>query len=260
MTTVALVDLGENLSISVSRLADMLNSLQCTWRFKAVDAHPNIGDPDDEDIWYRIDRLWLELDSHLPTQEFEVVIGLTHVRLANQDRAVGVVERDYFSLSDRTRLAVITEAMQQWNPQNKDLYQYFSYLIVGELLTIMAKIDLFHQAKELCLFDDCADRSEFSRAIQRGKISTRCRLALKDANVPDEAVEDALGVLTWCRRNTTTRALKMTINDPLVSLTVGTGVGWAAGAFIGSHRYSIVGVMTLIIVFVIFVKNRLTSG
>ena len=260
MITVALVDLGENLSISVSKLAKTLNSLQRTWAFKVVDAQPNIGNPDDEDIWYRIDRLWLELDRHLPTQEFEFVIGLTHVRLANQDRAVGAVERDYFSLSDRDRLAVITEAMQQWNPQNKDLYQYFSFLIVGELLTLMAKIDLFHQSKELCLFDDCADRAEFSRAIQRGKISSPCRVALQDANVPDQAVKDALRVLTWCRRNTAARAFKMTINDPLVSLTVGTGIGWAAGAFIGTERYRIVGFISLIIVFFIFIKNRLSSG
>ena len=249
MTTVALVDLGENLSIDLSKLAYKLNSLQSTWLFEVVDARPNIGDPHDEDIWYRIDRLWLELGDHPTAQAFDVIIGLTHVRLANHDPALKAPERDYFCLSDQNRLVVITEAMQQWNAQNKDLYQYFSYLTMGELLTVMAKIDLFHQSKELCLFDDCADRAEFSRAIHRGKISPGCRQALQDANVTDEAIEDALRVLRWCRRNTTERALKITLHDPYVSLIVGTAVGWAGGAFIGSERYRIVGFITLMIIF-----------
>lgn len=259
MTTVALVDLGENLSIDVSKLAYKLNSLQSTWAFEIVDARPNIGDPDDEDIWYRIDRLWLELGNHPAAQAFDVVIGLTHVRLANQDPALGVPERDYFCLSDQNRLVVITEAMQQWNAPNKDLYQYFSYLTMGELLTVMAKIDLFHQSKELCLFDDCADRAEFSRGIQRPKISAGCRQALQAANVTDEAIEDALRVLRWCRRNTTARALKITLHDPYVSLIVGTAVGWAAGAFIGSERYRVVGFITLMIFLLVFIKNRLAA-
>jgi hypothetical protein len=260
MTTVALVNLGDNLSINLEKFANRMNSLQTTWQFRVVAAQPNIGQPDYEDIFYQIEHLLRELANHQPANFEHVVIGLTHVRLATQDPASGHIEKDYFSLSDENRLAVVTEYMKMWNSPNKDLYQYYGYVTVCELLTLMAKKSLVHQSKDRCLFDDCADRSEFTPGIQSGKICPQCRKSLQQAKVPDSAIDDAVRVLKWCRRNTTAKASQMTASNPYVTLVAGAALGWAASAFIGGERYRIVGFVTLLIILIVFIRNRLASN
>lgn len=254
--TVALVNLGENVSIDLTRLANRLNSLQRTWRFQEVAALPRLGEPDVESIWFYIDRLLQELAAHRQAAKFDSVIGLTHVRLENRDTVLGAADRDYFSLNDRQRLAVITEAMQQWNSPTRDRYQYFAFLIVGELLEIAAGTDLFHQSKEVCLFDDCADRAEFRPAIERGRICPPCCGALYEAHVAQNTVCDSIRILNWCRRNTVGKSLKLTLNSSLMSLVVGTAVGWATSAFIGPQWYQLVISVTLLVFLAVFLLNR----
>ena len=254
--SVALVDLGENLSIKLVKLARKLNSLQKSWRFQVVPGRPYLGDPDVESVWYYVDRLFSELAAHKPAADFDIVIGITHVGLENRDSSLGVPDKDYFSLNDRKRLAVITEAASKWNSPNKTLYQYFAFLTIAEVLEIAAGTGLFHQSKEVCLFDDCADRGEFRLAIERSRICTQSQHALREAQVSDSTVTDVHNVLSWCRGTTVGRSIETTIASPVTSLVVGAAIGWATSVFVGPHWYGLVIAVTFLLVFVVFLSNR----
>jgi len=259
LQSVALVDLGENLSFDPQKLASKLNSMQKTWRFQVVGSKANLGEPDVDSIWFYIDRLLSQLETHKPAAKFDMVIGLTHVRLENRDPVLGEPDRDYFSLSDRQRLGIVTEAMRQWNSPNKNLYQYLAFLIVGELLQIAAGVPLFHQSKEQCLFDDCADRAELAPAIERGRICPQSRHDLFKAQVSDATINDAVRILNWCRRNSIAKSMELTFASPLVTLVIGTAVGWVTSSFLGPQWYKVVIVVTLVAFVVGFFRNRIAK-
>jgi len=257
--SVALVDLGENLSIDLTKLGNKLNSLQNTWRFQVVSARPQLGDPDVDAIWFYIDRLFSELEKHKPAGEFDLVFGLTHVRLENRNNDLGFLDKDYFSLNDQARFAIATEAMYQWNSPDKDRYQYFGFLILLEVLQITAGTNLCHQKKELCLFDDCADREEFRPAIERYRLCTDCLRELRNAQVPNDIVKDAQRVLDWCRRTTWARSMQMTLANPLVALVIGTAVGWASSIYVPKEWYKLMFAFVLLVVGMVFISNRYYS-
>lgn len=85
MKSVALINLGENLSVDLEKLATTLNSVQNTWRFQVVDSRPTIGDPDIDDIWYEANHMFTEVQAHKATQTCDFAVGITHVRLAKQE-------------------------------------------------------------------------------------------------------------------------------------------------------------------------------
>ena len=257
--SVALVDLGESLSIDLTKLGNKLNSLQNSWRFRVVNARPHLGKPDVDDIWFYIDRLLLELHNHKPAVNFDIVVGITHVRLENRDGSLGLPDKDFFSLGDTKRYALATDAMRQWNSPGKDLYQYFAFLVIGEVLQITAGTDMCHQEKAICLFDDCADRNEFGPAIERSRLCKPCLQKLDKAQVADDILKDVQRVLDWCRRSRWARSMQMSVANPLVALVFGTAVGWATSIYIPREWYKLVLAMVLLVFGLVLLGNRYYS-
>lgn len=108
--SVALIDLGEELSISLDDLTDILNSIQGGFDFvhAGTVTFEVLGDPDVEEVWYSTGSLFNVLCSNVPIAEFDLVVGVTHLPLARTDETGKTIDKNYFSLSDLQKLTVVS--------------------------------------------------------------------------------------------------------------------------------------------------------
>ena len=73
------------------------------------------------------------LRSHDCFAHYGYVIGITHLSMTERDSNSGKNWGDYFSLSDKERVAIISvnQNVLKHNSPSKTIYQYLSYLIVS---------------------------------------------------------------------------------------------------------------------------------
>lgn len=264
---VALLDLGERLQVSLDLLARKLNSLQSSFVFTTVTpiTLAKIGDPsiieDDRNAWYEFDRLFDLLRSHDCSSQYSYIIGITHLnvteRTDNGDKGCG----DYFSLSDKERVAVLSINLNilRHNSPSKSPYQYLAYLIGCELLIMRSGKDLIHIKNNFCLFDDCVDRALFRRCIELGEICDECSSELKKHNVSNKVIKDVLAVLKWCRIDSVKYSITNAILHPITLLSVGTGLGWFGSTFVKPNHYLVVLCAFLLIPLMVFAHKRFMS-
>jgi len=146
-------------------------------------------------------------------------------------------------LSDLKKVSVVSlnNNVLVFNATSKNTYQYVAFSTIAELLCNMSGENLCHQQNELCLFDECADRSCLAPAIEKSQICVDCIAKLKEKGIVKSQIDDAFLILRWCRRNTGASSLLIrTIMNPLTSLAIGTSIGWASSAFIQSGQYHII--------------------
>ena len=233
---VALVDLGERLPISTRRLARELGRHLTGFRFHTVEpiTPGRMGAPTIEDEWYDVAALFQLLGSHEPSQRSDLVVGITHAKISEQPPSAFLDRRDYFSQSDQNRISVISlnDGVFQYNLPGKNAYQYLAFLIVGELLINLAKQDLMHSETNYCLFDDCANRRDFSRGMEKGRICVGCLAKLNNLGVSADVVGQAQAVLRWCRRTPMRYAAVKTMRNPFTTLSLGTATGWLCKTFL----------------------------
>lgn len=262
---VALVNFGERLpsDFSLGYLSKKLNSLQNTFTFEVVRSIPVevFGKPDFGGQWYYFKRLFEILKKHPDFPNYDYFIGITHVRLTEDEESEDDGNRDYFSLSDLEKVSLITlnGNITTYNSKTKDIYQFLSFSITGELLCNLAREYLYHDKLHYCLFDECIDRSNVKLSIEKSIICSDCLHLLKQKGISESILHDINGILNWCRRNIGKHSpIYRAIIHPLSSLTVGTAIGWSASAFLNPNQYLFVfiGVIAVPISLFLFYTNK----
>ncbi len=178
--------------------------------------------------------------NHQDFSSYDYFAGITHVRLTEDEDTVDEGNRDYFTLSDMSKISMMTlnHNITTYNSPAKDIHQFLAFNIVGELLCNVTKTYLYHDKLNYCLFDECVDRGNVKPAIENSIICSDCYHLLKKKGVSESVLRDIRQILDWCRRNTGKRShLYRAIVHPLSSLTIGTAIGWTASAFIKSEQY-----------------------
>src|SRR5262249_2666059 len=160
------VDLGERLSIDLKVLTQKLNKLQNCFVFESVEAvtAAKIGEPDINYEWHSFQKLFDILKQHAKFTSSDYIIGVTRFKVTDPAYPSTKTTDSYFSLSDLEKASVVSlsKEMLQFNSISKNQYQYTAYLIMCELLINITKQDLAHSRISYCLFDECADRSDFN--------------------------------------------------------------------------------------------------
>lgn len=248
--SVALVDLGEQLSDFLERLVKRLNSIQDTYCFTVETAIPALGDPDVSYQWYYAEHLLDKIRNHHHAAEYDYMIGLTHVRITLETPDPDDVERDYFSCGDYIKHAIIsmdTNLLGYLSSATKKI-QYAAFLVAGELLCARAKTDLCHTVINRCLFDDCSDRKNISHNILAGSICGDCRSALKKASIGNVEIASVEKILKWAKRRTGRGSIWARVaQNSLTSLAVGTIIGWVSSVYITAQNCVPAIIMTLLV-------------
>jgi hypothetical protein len=262
---VGLVNFGERLprDFSLDTLSKKLNSLQTSFTFEVVKPIPVevLSGPDLGGQWYYFERLFSILQKHPDFSDYDYFVGITHVRITESEDSEDDGNRDYFSLSDKNKVTVVTlnRNITDHNSKIKDVYQFLSFSIIGELLCNITKEYLYHNEIRYCLFDECIDRPNVAQAIENSIICPKCLNLLKTQGISDQVLNDIYKVLDWCRSNTGKYSpLYRSIVHPLTSLSIGTAIGWSASAFLNpkQYLYIIIGAIIVPISLLIFHVKR----
>ena len=258
--TVALVDVGENLPLDIHRLVKRLNSLQKSFHFvqRGVITASVLGQPDIEDEWYDVAKVLQIIAAKTDTNGFDLVIGITKVKISNQADVGAKPEKNYFSLSDLQRISIISAhpKVLKYHSEKKGIDRYISFLAICELLINLSHANLSHFGEEPCLFNECEDRATLCDCISKGHICADCITQLKKANVSNSILQDAKKVLHWCRRNSWGYAARNTLSHPVPSLGFGTGLGWLCSVFLTQKYYPIIIGATLLPGLAVFLISR----
>ncbi len=225
--TVALADVGEMLTINLSRLAHRLNSLQRSFQFDVVDPMPSasIGAPDVRDQWYEIAPVLRRIRSYPRFRDYDFLIGITQFKITNTTDRLAKNDRDYFSMSDMEKASVISvnQAVLIHKSPTKSAYQYIAFLAMCELLTNLTKTYLAHPMIHGCLFDECEDRSALIIGLEAARICPLCIHTIQAAGASQQVVRDVTTVLTWCSENTWRFAISASARSPFLALSIAVG-------------------------------------
>lgn len=262
---VGLANFGERLphDFSLDTLSKKLNSLQASFTFEVIKPMPVevLGGPDLGGQWYYFGRLFSILQKHSEFSDYDYFVGITHVRITESEDSEDDGNRDYFSLSDKNKITVITlnQNITVYNSKVKDIYQFISFSIIGELLCNITKENLYHNEIRYCLFDECIDRANVAQAIENSIICPKCLNLLKMQGVSDQLLTDIYKILDWCRSNTGKYSpLYRSLVHPLTFLSIGTAIGWSASSFFNPKQYLYVIIGTIIvpiILLILYVKR-----
>lgn len=259
--TVALINAGERLppDVDLKVLSKKLNSLQKTFSFQVAAAIPAevFGKPDLGGQWYFFKRLFRIIQNHRDFKHYDYMIGITHVRLTENEDSADDGNRDWFSFSDLDKVSLITlnPNITVYNPPTKDLYQFLGFCIAGELLCNVAKKYFYHDEVRYCLFDECIDRGNVAPAMEASTICSDCHRDLKASGVSDTILLDTRKILDWCRRTTGQRSpLYRSLVHPFTTLTIGAALGWVASSFFKSEEYLYILISTAAVPSIIFVS------
>ncbi len=262
---VAIVDIGERLPFDcdLSFLSQKLNSLQNTFTFEIVNAIPAelLGEPDLGGQWYYFKRLFEIVQKHQAFSQYDYFVGVTHVRLTEDEDSEDDGNRDYFSMSDLNKVSLVSlnHNITVYNSRTKDIYQFLSFSIAGELLCNLSKEYLYHNKVHYCLFDECIDRANVAPAIENSKICSDCFNLLKKKGISDSILHDINNILNWCRRNTGKHSpLYRALIHPITSLTIGAAIGWLSSAFLkpSQYLYVFIGAVTVPISLFLYYVSR----
>lgn len=258
LSTVRLVEVGEGLPVRIDKLARRLNRLQTEWLFQVGGSVTSeaLGNPDVGDHSYNAQNLHSQLRQF--AQPGELVVGITHVRVAAKPSGARRFESDYFSIGDFSQVSVITlhRSVAEYRGPTVTLEQYLGHLLVGEILMLSAGVNLSHTASKHCVFDECQDRTTLRDCIDRAWICEDCVAKLKQRNVGTRVIEAAGGVLRWSKRNHLSFVLRFTLSHPITSLCVGTAFGWYISAVIQPDRAVEVGLAAALSVLGVAVYAR----
>lgn len=250
-TQIALVDMGEKLPIRLRKLARKLSSKLKQFEFSVESiTSSKIGDPTIQSEWHDVEVLFNKLREHPRTATYDILLGLTHYKITEKDPPPDPSRKDYFSLSDHEKVGLISlnESVSQYRPPAKNLYQYAAFLLVCELLNVLARQDMMHTAANFCLFDECEDRAALRQGMKKGEICTKCKSRLADASIPQDVIKQVTRVLRWCKHNSLRHVLASTARNPLTTLALGTIMGWAAKSYISQGQFLFLLVPALIII------------
>ena len=262
-TRVALVDMGERLPIDLNKLSGKLNSKLNSFEFSPAQSitAARIGDPTIADEWHDVEILldMLRTDSRL--QSYDLIIGFTHYKITEKASPPDSNHRDYFCLSDFHKVSVISlnDNIVKFKPPGRNLYQYAAFLSICELLINLAKKDMVHSATNFCLFDDCEDRLGFRQGMEKGEICTGCLSKLEKAGVSRTVVIQAQKVLKWCKYNSLRHSIIQTLCNPIITLALGTAVGWTAKSYVPKEQSIIIFIPTAIIIIIMLIYTRYFS-
>jgi len=257
---VALVNVGENLPIPLSSLADSLNGMQATYSFSEISPIPCdvLAKPDLYFQWYFIERLVPVLAKHAKRSNFDILFGVTHVRITREIQDEGdIYNKDYFSDSDtseKVSFVTINHNVLAFNSKSKNTLQYLAFCIIGELLVQrIGNKGLFHPASKRCLFDECVDRTSFAPSIDHSDICAECRAKLKQGGISDIEIRDVEKILSWCKRNTGSHSIvAKTFMNPLSSLVFGVSLGWLSQNLISPSNFLYVTIASIATIGAIF--------
>ena len=250
--------MGERLPVRIDKLARRLNGMQDAWRFQVVGSiTPEVlGNPDVGDHSYNAQNLHTHLRPF--AEAAEVIVGITHVRVAAKPAGSKRFESDYFSIGDFSQVSVITlhKSVAEYRGPTVTLDQYLAHLLVSEVLMLFAKINLCHTASKHCVFDECQDRSTLRDCIERAWVRERCVARLKEQNVGTAVIEAAGRVLRWAKRNQWSFVLKFTAGHAITGFCVGTALGWYISEFVKPERAVEVAVAVAVPVLAVAVYAR----
>lgn len=265
--SVALTNVGERLpaNVDLGFLANKLNTLQKTFSFEVVASIPAelFGAPDLGGQWYYFNRLFGVIENHKDFGRYDYFVGITHVRVTENEDSADDGNRDYFSMSDLNKISVITlnQNITVYTSPTKDIYQFLAFAITGELLSNVAKSYLYHNKVHYCLFDECIDRGNVAPVMEASTICSDCYHILKTKGVSETILNDMRKILDWCRRTTgKSSPFYCAVFHPFTSLIVGAAMGWASSAFLKSSQYlyvlaSVIAVPTSVYLYY-FKKSR----
>jgi len=260
MVKVALVDVGEHLPIRLGTLVDTLNFMQSAYLFCEISSVPCdvLGEPDLHFQWYYIDRLIPILATHHEKSSYDILVGITHVRITREMQDDGdIYNKDYFSdseIKDKISLITINHNVLAFNSKRKTIDQYIVFCLMSEILIHRTKNKgLYHAISKLCLFDECIDRASFAPSIEQSQICIGCRANLKQGGISNTEIITVEKILSWCRKVTGTHStFAKTFNDPVTSLVFGVFLGWLSQNFISPGRFVYVTFASIAIVAGIF--------
>lgn len=257
---VAIVDLGERLSLSLNYLTNKLNSLQSSFYFSVVQpiTAARVGEPDIQYEWHESERLFQKLYDHAQIANFDYMIGITHFKITFERETEDLPQKSYFSSTDFKKVSVISinKSMLTYISASKNIDQYVAICIMETLLASMAKKDMCHFAEKYCLFDECEDRSNFRYVLDQGQICSECIAKLKESNVSQLIINDVLRVLGWCSRDSLRYSIILAAKNPLTTIIFGTCIGWLCRAFIESSYYPLVISIMVVVPILVFLSIR----
>lgn len=268
MIEVALVDVGENLPVRLNSLADSLNQMQSAYFFTVITPIPCdvLGQPNLHFQWYFIEKLVPVLANHHKRSDFDIMVGVTHVRITREVQDDGdIYNKDYFSdsdISEKISLVSVNRNVLAFNSETKDTHQYLAFCMLSEILIQRTgNKELYHSVSKLCLFDECADRSAFASSIERSHLCAGCLANLKQGGISDTEINDIGKILTWCRKITGSHsAIAKTFKNPITSLVIGALVGWLSKNFIPPSSIIQVTIASTAIICLIYAKNLIFNS
>ena len=192
----------------------------------------------------------------------DYVIGITRTRLTHKVEWVGKPDKDYFSLSDLGRYSIVSvnQKVLQFAAPSKGVARYVAFLSLCELLINCSKANLSHPGEEICLLNECEDRSMLAECMNDARLCSSCENALLSHGIAKQRVADAKRIILWCRCNSWGTALKQAIINPVSSLGLGTGVGWFASTFWGKEKYVVIIAVTVVPAAIVFLVHKFGRG
>lgn len=261
---VALMDVGEMASVDLNTLSWKLNALQRSFQFSTVSPIPSeaLGDPDVQGQWYNIRRLFDHINAHPRSSDYDFLVGITAFKMTDRRDPRAKTEKDYFSFSDLQKASVVSvnPSVLIHKSESKSIYQYISFLMMGELLCNITKKYLLHDTIHGCLFDECEDRSSLIQGIEAARICEDRIAAIKTVGVAQLVIDDVHTVLNWCSRNTWHFAIGSAAKNPFVyfSIALGAGFSWLASEFITKFFGLFVFLFSLVPPLVILYRYKLS--
>lgn len=236
--TFGLVGMGDELPICLDELAHQLNRHQKSFKFKKLGSVSSItiGSPDVYWKWFDIARL-CKLLSHWYAGDAHYLIGVTESPLTHIEELAQYpdLELDYFSRGDFHKSAILTvhRNVLKHRARGSNIYQYVGFLAMCEAIILLSKEDLNHDNTSRCAFYECADREQFAVCMELAQICGPCKSKLLKAGINEAYIKDFQKVLKWCSQPSWQHIFRVTINDPLVALVLGAGIGWLISVFLG---------------------------
>lgn len=219
---IAVLDLGGQLPIDLSRLGVELNRIQSFFNF-GVESLPitDLG-PFDQRHLYSDGHLFPIIKNHSEGIS-DYAIGVTYHHL----------EQSSFNRHDvDLGVGIVSTANTMFAPPGRTLEQYIAYLLLCEAFCIVGGHDFEHEDRRtFCLFDLCGDLDELKHCLAHPHIDRDCiEKLIRIGKFSEEEINDAQKILRYVERTSFPQAVTKGLAHPVSSLLLGGFFGYLIGA------------------------------
>jgi len=239
---------------SLTRFAELLNSLQTCFEYTAFDQQWVLGP---------YDKLHIYTDEHYYER-----LGIIKGEQRGYDYAIAItsddLERSVFNTHDETRGLGIITLSHYWDyiPPGGSLQRYLAFLVLCETLCLIGHYQFEHSRPAYCLFDMCRNKRDLTLCLTRPKIEAACEQDLRAAGFADEHIDAANSILTYVGTPSLRQIATSGIREPGagfmlgVAMTLGAAILITVAVTIAEIAFAVSAALWLVALYFIALRGR----